>query len=213
MKKILTSCILPTLLFSVSTLASETKGYYLKPYIGLSFMSDINQNTGAEDIDVQLDQGFVAGGAFGYRYNDQVAAEFAWEYRTNDSETQLGGSNFPEGNYASNVLYVNGIYFFNPYGLLTPYAGVGLGWMQEIDIDLERDGLEDSFSNSGSITYQGFAGIEYKFTSKWSIHTELRYAGGKSGNLKNEDQNSEDVIIADLNYQPFTWQLGGKYSF
>lgn len=195
---------------STTLQAAESGHFYLKPYTGISYMNDVTGMSGASSVEVELDKGLVLGAAFGYRYNANIAAEFAWEYRTNDSETKVGTEFYPEGNYASNLFYLNGIYFFDPIGKLTPYLGAGLGWMQEIDIDLERSGVETSFSNSGKLSYQGFIGLEYQLSSAWSIHTELRHAGAKSGDLIGEQNKA---LFANLNYKPFTWQLGAKYQF
>lgn len=208
-KRVLCS-MLPVLFFSASSLAADASRYYLKPYTGLSYMNDVSNHGDTTPIEIELEQGMVLGAAFGYRYNTKIAVELAWEYRSNDSESTVGASTYPAGNYASNIFYLNTIYFFDSFGTFTPYAGAGVGWVQEIDIDLESAGIENSFSNSGTFTYQGFAGVEYKFSSAWSAHTELRHAGGKSGDLKNE-QTAD--LLGDFNYKPFTWQVGVKYSF
>jgi outer membrane protein W len=199
--------IVSFLLFSGGAIA---EGYYVKPYAGLSYMNDVSTTRAAESVSVELEQGMVLGAAFGYRYNADFAVELAWEYRSNESETQLGTTFYPEGNYASNIFFLNGIYFFNSWQEITPYVGFGLGWMQEIDIDLELAGVESSYSSSGNFTYQGFVGLEYPIAQRWVLHTELRHAGGKSGDLKSE---AGADVLANLNYKPFTWQLGVKYLF
>lgn len=173
-------------------------------------MNDVSKATETAPIEIELEQGTVLGAAFGYHYNTNIAVELAWEYRSNDSQSIVGTSTYPAGNYASNIFYLNSIYFFDSFGAFTPYAGAGIGWIQEVDIDLESEGSESSYSNSGAFTYQGFVGIEYQFSAEWSAHTELRHAGGKSGDLKNE-QTAE--LLGNLNYKPFTWQIGVQYSF
>lgn len=195
---------------SAQVAAAQTAHFYVKPYAGISYMNNVKGQTGASNIDIELDKGMALGAAFGYRYNANIAAELAWEYRSNDSESQVGAEFYPEGNYASNLIYLNGVYFFNPIGKLTPYIGAGVGWIQEIDIDLERSGVETSFSNSGNLSYQGFVGIEYSWSAAWSFHTELRHAGAKSGDLQDEQTKA---MFSNLNYKPFTWQLGAKYQF
>jgi opacity protein-like surface antigen len=195
---------------TVPVQAAETAHYYVKPYAGISYMNDVTGKTATAPIDVELEKGLVLGGAFGYRYNANIAAEVVWEYRSNDSETIVGKDVYPEGNYASNIIYLNGLYYFEPWGSLTPYVGAGVGWMQEIDIDLERNGVETSYSNSGNFSYQGFVGVEYKLSAHWSVHTELRHAGGKSGTLEDEKTKAK---FSSLNYKPFTWQLGATYRF
>lgn len=196
--------------FSTASMAAETGHYYVKPYAGISYMNDVKGQTGSSPIAVELEKGMTLGAAFGYRYNANIAAEISWEYRTNDSETQVGNQFYPAGNYAANLVYLNGIYYFDALGAWTPYLGVGAGWMQEIDIDLELNGVETSYSNSGNFSYQGFAGVEYRFNSRWTFHTELRHAGAKSGRLQDEQTKAE---FASLDYKPFTWQFGARYQF
>ncbi|EJB8349347.1 porin family protein [Vibrio cholerae] len=211
MKKIyLFSAITVLSAVSLSAQATETGHYYVKPYVGISYMNDVSGKAAATPIEVELEKGLVLGGAFGYRYNAKIAAEVVWEYRSNDSETMVGNEFYPDGNYASNTIYLNGLYYFEPWGNLTPYVGVGVGWIQEIDIDLERNGVETSYSNSGNFSYQGFAGVEYKLSAHWSVHTELRHSGAKSGTLEDEKTRAQ---FSSLNYKPFTWQLGVSYRF
>lgn len=202
--------LLGGIFLSAPVAASQSAHFYVKPYAGISYMNDVKAQTGAANIDIELEKGMALGAAFGYRYNANIAAELAWEYRSNGSESQVGAEFYPDGNYASNLIYLNGVYFFDPIGKLTPYIGAGVGWMQEIDIDLERSGVETSFSNSGNWSYQGFVGIEYRWSAVWSFHTELRHAGAKSGQLKDEQTKA---LFSNLNYKPFTWQLGAKYQF
>jgi opacity protein-like surface antigen len=196
--------------FAAPSMAAESGHYYVKPYTGISYMNDVTGLSGASPVAVELEKGMTLGAAFGYRYNANIAAEVSWEYRTNDSETRVGNEFYPAGNYASNLLYLNGIYYFSSFGDVTPYAGVGVGWIQEIDIDLERNGVETSYSNSGNFSFQGFAGVEYRLNSRWTLHTELRHAGAKSGRLQDEQTKIE---FASLDYKPFTWQFGASFQF
>jgi opacity protein-like surface antigen len=201
------SCISIAFL-SITTVAADA--FYVKPYVGISYMNDVTTTQAPAAVAVELEKGMVLGAAFGYQYSSQLAAEVSWEYRSNDSETLVGNQFYPEGNYAANLIFVNGIYTLQPMAGITPYVGLGVGWMQEIDIDLERNGVELSYSNSGKFSYQGFIGLRYPLSSTWSLHSELRHAGGKSGLLKDEKTKQP---LADLNYKPFTWQFGVTYLF
>ena len=108
--------------------------WFVRPYIGLSQMSDLDSDfddidglSGEADID--LDTGFTGGIGVGYRYTDNFAVEVGWEYRSNDSETTLNGvSEFDDGNYASNIIYLNGHYFFDKSGDWQPYVGAGINY-------------------------------------------------------------------------------------
>lgn len=205
-----TAGLLALLFVSMPGIASEPSRIYLKPYAGISYMNDVKRTDNAINTEIELEKGMAFGAAVGYQFNPNVALELAWEYRSNDSETRVGNTFFPEGNYASNIFYVNSIYSFDAVGKWQPYLGLGLGWIQEIDLDLEQNGIEQSLSNSGNLTYQGFVGVEYNWSAAWSFHTELRHAGAKSGTLENELSKER---FGSLNYKPFTWQVGAKYRF
>ena len=161
--------------------------------------------------DIDLDTGFNAGFSIGYQYTPYLAAELAWEYRSNDSEVTLpDNERFTSGNYASNIFHVNSIYSFSPGKRLNPYVGAGISWVQEIDIDLEKNGSEQSFSADGDLGYQLFAGLDYQINSLWSLNSEIRY-----GHISNIDLKGENVTgtIEDIDYKPITIQFGVKYKF
>ena len=114
------------------------------------------------------------------------------------------------GNYASNIFFINGHYHFNGHGDWQPYVGAGLGWIQEIDIDLEQNGVETSLSGDGDIGYQLFAGADYKLDEQWSMGFELRYGSTTGIDLKGEGNNGR---YRDLDYQPTTLQIGLTYRY
>ncbi len=201
---------------STTTLVSHAEGqFYLKPYLGVSSLSDKTATTtgiGETDgvADIQINSGFVSGLGFGYKYNQKFAAEIAWEYRTNDSETTLAdGSLFSEGNYASNTLYLNGYYFITQTTRWSPYVGAGIGWIQEIDLDFESDGVEQSFSGDGEIALQFLAGMEYSLSNNVELNAELKYSQASA------DLEGENAVgsITELDYDPLTFQLGVSFLF
>ena len=156
------------LLVLTSTPALAEDSWFVRPYVGLSQMSDIDGDFSNIDslsgkADIDLDTGFTGGIGVGYNYTDNFAVEFGWEYRSNDSEVVLADtSEFDDGNYASNIFYLNGHYRFAPNGDWRPYVGGGLTWVEEVDIDLERGGEELSYSGDGDVGYQLFAGVDYR---------------------------------------------------
>ncbi len=195
---------------------AEQGNWYVKPYGGLSQLSDTDGDRvdgTTQPVDISLDTGFVAGLGVGYRYNTRWAAELAWEYRTNDSETTfVDGTRFDDGNYASNVFYLNGYYYLTPRGAWQPYLGAGIGWVQEIDIDLEGLGPEQSFSGDGDVSLQVFAGVSYEVNANWSINLEARYATLSGVDLDAESGGALGSI-EDLDYEPFSLLAGLTYRF
>lgn len=196
---------------------THDSGWFARAWGGYSNLSDTGGSSdlgvasGSDGLDISLSGGFSAGAGFGYRYNRRLAVELAWEYRTNDSETVFdSGTRFGDGNYASNTFFLNGYYFLEPRGRWEPYVGAGLAWLQEVDLDLEGNGPEQSFSGDGDVGLQLFAGSNYHFSEHWSAHGELRYGSLTGIDLEGENNGGS---IGDLDYQPVTLQLGLTYRF
>ncbi len=215
--KFLPIVTLATFCLPFNTLADDKSGWFVRPFVGLSQMSDLSADTrnlgsvdGSSDID--LDSGFNAGIGLGYRYNEKIAVEVAWDYRTNDSSVVLAdATEFEDGNYASNMLYLNGFYYPKVNSdKWKPYIGAGLSWMQEIDIDLEQDGEETSLSGEGDIGYQLFAGVDYAINNNWSVGAELRYGSTTDIDLKGEGNSGR---YDNLDYEPTTLQVGLTYRY
>lgn len=209
----LTALILGLSTLSSTAAAAENGLWFVRPYVGLSQMSDLDQvrSNGNLATDIQLDSGFVAGLGLGYRYNRHWAAEFAWEYRSNESVTDIDGlGSYPDGNYASNTFFLNGFYYFQSTGAWQPYVGAGLAWLQEVDIDLERDGVERSLSADGDTGVQVFVGVEYTLSDALKAQAELRYGSITGMTLTEEGGN---LRMGELDYQPATVQIGLNYSF
>ena len=203
--------------FFTNTCLAMDKGWFIRPNVGMSLLSDQTVNSvdvlGASgDVDISLDSGFVAGIGVGYFYNSNVAVELAWEYRSNESTVSLANNRIiDEGNYASNMFFLNTHYYFNSSTRWQPYVGAGLSWIQEIDIDLESETVESSYATDGNIGFQLFAGLGYQLSDDWQIQAELRY-----GSIDDIDLTSEEGTqgsFANFDYQPTTLQVGLIYNF
>ena len=202
-------------LLAASALAEDN--WFVRPYAGLSQMSDLsadfdNIDSLSGEADVNLDSGFTGGLGVGYRFDERLALEFGWEYRSNDSSVTLNdASRFEDGNYASNLFYLNGHYFLEASGKWQPYVGAGLTWVEEIDIDLERGGQEQSYSGDGETGYQIFAGVNYELNKDWELQTELRYGSITDISLQGESGTAGE--ITGIDYETTTLQLGLVYQF
>ncbi|MEM1113312.1 MAG: OmpW family outer membrane protein [Pseudomonadota bacterium] len=205
-----------SVLLPASTLA-EDSGWYLRAHGGISELGDTDGEGRGIDgldgsVDVETDSGFFAGAAAGYRYSPRWSVEIAWEYRSNDAETVAPGGNvYPDGNYASNTLFLNGMYHFDARGRWDPYVGAGIGWQQEIDIDLEGLGAELSYSGDDSFGLQLFGGVNYQLSERWALNGELRY--GQFDNIDLEGESGAPGEIESLDYTPLSAQFGVIYRF
>jgi opacity protein-like surface antigen len=199
-------------------LVHATGNFYLKPHVGASFLqdTDINQagvvSAGA-DGDGEFDTGWAAGLAFGYRYGNGWSAELDWEYRTNDNDSIdfSDGTSFSDGDFSSNTLYLNGYYTFNSDTPgFRPYLGAGVGWVEEIDLDLESGGLETSYSSDGDIAWQVMAGVERDIADNWRLQGEIRYSSIRGVDL---DAESGSGKLKDVDYDATVLSFAVVYDF
>ena len=218
MKYIVTFALLgATLLYSVPAFAKDSdKGRrYIKLYGGTNFIGDKSYNqtevAAAGTIgNSSFDTGMMTGAAVGYFFTDHTAAEIAWDYRRNesDSNTFSDGTNFSSGDYASNMFFLNGYYHFDRImeSKLRPYLGVGLGYVQEIDLDLEAG----SYSSGGEFATQFVAGTSYSLSKNWDLNADVRFVRASSMNL---DQENGAGTIKGIDYNPIAVSVGAIYKF
>lgn len=211
---ILISSLVFGLGLSAATMAEEA-GWYGRAHGGLSSLADADGNFAFEgeqqQAKVDTDTGGFAGIAGGYRFGSGWRTELAWEYRRNEFAGSIGSINYPTADFASSTLYLNGIYAFGSGSHWTPYVGAGVAWAQEVDIDFERDGVEQSYSSSGDTGFQVFAGVDYSVSPRWILSGELRYSNISTLDL--EPESGAPGLITDMDYQHTSLQLGLSYQF
>lgn len=207
-------CLL-TSIFSVaqnSTNEEANKNFYVKPYAGFIGIQDMdlrlirdNENS---NVAVENGFGYTAGIALGYRLSKNISAEIGWEYKSN--EVTISNTDFSnKGDYASNFIYLNGIYNFKTKNRLKPYVGLGASLIQEIDLDF-GNGENSSFSNSGNIGFQGIGGLDFNLSPRWALNWEAKYMTFSQFDMENEGNNSR---LDNLKYNPFIFNIGVKYRF
>ena len=199
--------------------AAEHTGWSVIPHLALSQMQDQQARQSGltesdSSLDVGMEDGFSAGLSVRYDYGTGWVSEFGWEYRSNDSSlTGLSeGVTLPEGNYASNVFYLNGRYQLpTQLGAWQPWVGAGLAVIQEIDIDSGEAEAEISFSSSGAIGAQLMLGIDRNLSDRWYLSSEIRYSHYSDLELARE--GSEEGTITAIDYTPLSLQVGLGYRF
>ena len=195
---------------------AKAESWYVQPQIGVAFLSDRDGVATSTDglngaWDIQTDSGFLAGIEFGYQAAEQVRIGLQWEYRTNDSDTVIDGNATFSGNLASNVFYLNGYYDFDTSSTYKPYLGAGLGYIQEIDVDLEIGDTESSYSGYGDIGFQLIAGVSYPLSEALNVNIEARYANFSGIDFEGEE--NAVGMVSDLDYSPYSLAVGISYRF
>lgn len=215
MKKQFMSALMVCVMSLPAVGSADASGWYVKPVFGLSDMSSVSGSStgiGAADgqAEASLSAGFNAGFAVGKQLSDNWSVDLLWEYRSNDSDvTLVDGQQFTEGNYASNFFFLNATYHVVMASPFKPFVGAGLGVAQEIDIDLEQNGVEQSLSGSGDFAYQVYGGVHYAFTPRLGLTGSLRYSAASSVSL--ESENFVGGNLSSLEYNPVTLQMGLRY--
>jgi outer membrane protein W len=202
-------------ILSVSAFAEER--FYARVYGGASVLGnqDISQSgfrAAGVTGEMETSLGYRAGFSFGYNWNESFSTEITWDYITNSAETSFSdGSNYSKGDYSSRLHFLNSYYHFKTSSNFRPYVGVGLGIIQEIDIDLENSSGEQSFSDDGGLGYQLIVGTEYKINNNWGLNFELTNIGFSGPDFRSEGGSS--TITDTEGYGPWNVNVGLKFSF
>lgn len=190
--------------------------WFIKPFLGVSQMSDTTANVNnlgavSTSADIMLENGSNAGLALGFRYSDVLAVEIAWETRQNDAQTQLSsGTAYQGGQYSANLVLINGFYYFNTNSAWQPYAGVGVTWAQDVELELKQQNTKMTYSGDGDNGFQLFIGVEYEITKQWAAQFEARYSAINNLSLM---QDSDSGAFQALDYETMTAQLAVSYYF
>ncbi|MEX0281789.1 MAG: outer membrane protein [Arenibacterium sp.] len=182
-------------LLPLSALADGS--FYLKALGGASDLQGSSVTLGPVTGDGRFDTGFIVGGALGYDYaGSPFRAEVEYTYRTADASSLPGGIG-TGGDFASTTLMLNGFYSFATTGRWTPYVGLGIGAMTEVDFDVSGGG---EFSDRSVFAAQLMVGAEYEISERATFFGELRYfdAGevdmtGAGGSLR-ADYRTVDLV-------------------
>ena len=190
------------------------QNFFLKPYGGVSMISAVSPVLKLDGKElpskVNTGIGFSTGITAGYKFTPNFTVEAGWEYKTNDIDFTVDNKTHL-GNYASNTFYLNGIYVFNTKSRFKPYAGAGISFIQEIDLDYETFESERSFSTDGELGVQGLAGLDYLINDRVVLNTELTHTRYASFDLIAEDGSGGE--LQDLKYNPFVLNVGIKILF
>lgn len=149
--------------------AAEGPGYYAKLFGGISSLQGNSAELGGTSQPLSYDSGAIYGGAIGYDYGDRpFRAELEFAYRTGEASGAFGGD------YASTTVMLNGYYRFSR-GSFTPYAGLGLGYVTEIDFDVTSGPGIGEYSDRGLLAWQLVLGTDYALSDSVSLFGEARY--------------------------------------
>ena len=204
---------------ATSLAQTEPSGFYATLYGQLSRLGSTGFNeTGnagfGSGLTAEFGTGFGFGGDVGYRYGNGWATEIEWNWRRHDVTSLRRGSTTiaADGDFASNILFVNGLRRFVGFGGgWTPYVGAGVGWVEEIDFDLSSAGTGRAWSTQGKIGVQLIGGAEIPLGEKWRLVTDLRVL--RVGDDDMPAEGSGTGRLSKPSYNPMSVQLGLRRMF
>lgn len=213
---LLTSC-LP----AAALAQAEPKGAYVTAYgqvsrIGTTTFTESGARGAGAGVQARFGRGLGGGGDIGYRFGNGWAAEVEWNYRSH-ALTSLRQGNTTlarDGDFASNIVLVNGVRRFPSTRAWTPYVGAGLGAVLEIDLDLRpaSNGGARAYSTSGRVAPQLMGGVEYAVTPAWRLVTDARWLRVGAVSSDNATGNSGGSVRSPR-YNPLSVQFGVRYGF
>ena len=191
--------------------------WYLGVTLGLTNngVSSVDLDTGVLDgvASIDTDNGYTAGLVVGREFADHWRVEGEFRYRTNqlDSVDLPDSSRISDGDYSSGALGVNGYYLFGESDAKwRPFLGAGFAWMEEIDMDLEGDPINESYSGDGT-AWQLMGGVSWNISSRWSVDFEARYLDAGSITMDAEKDSSAGRIKADYDLFELTAEATWRF--
>ncbi len=193
---------------------------YVRAQYGLGLLADgdLDQGGTGGNVagDAEYDAGFLGGLAIGYRAAPNWSFEGELMYRSNDIDSLInrdtGALRASSGDFASLALMANARYHFRPGEDFQPYVGVGVGLVEEIDVDIDFPNTqqERSFSDV-ALGLQAMVGAKYGLTDRISLSAEARYFTALGFDLDGEGASSGATFDGDYNHVGFL--LGVSYDF
>ncbi len=193
---------------------TDYNGTYVRLMGGLNFAMDSDFDGSSGDSfpsgEASLDAGALVGLAAGYRFNRNFAADLDYVYRSNDLDSikRSGGTTIADGgDLASVAIMANGYYHFDFARSWSPYIGLGLGFLQEIDSDVRLTGVNAQKDLEDQVfAWQAMVGAEVPIDANWRIYGEGRFLAAPSADLSNSngsysvDYNNLSLIFG-IGYQ------------
>ena len=198
---------------------TEPRGVYATVYgqaswLGSTSFNEVGNAGFGSGLEASFNTGFGLGANIGFQFGNGWATELEWNYRSHPLDTLTRGSTTlaTDGDFASNIFFINGLRRF--VGLTrgwTPYLGLGVGWVQEIDLDLNTSSNQRAWSEQDKFGVQFIAGGEIPLSNAWRLVTDVRFLA-----LGGIDMPAESGVTGRLSkpdYNPVSLQVGLKRLF
>ncbi len=194
--------------------SDDDRGWYVgatvgRTYNGADFVAFSDSGFGTVSPAADFEEALSVGATAGYRFGNGLRLEGEYLYRTNELETlALPLVGMVDGDYSSVAVSANAYYDFLRSRRIRPYLGVGLSWLQEVDLDVDLGDGETSFETDGT-GVQAMFGVLFDVSRRWTIDFQVR-------SLDADEVDMEAEVgpgLASVDYAPVNLQLGLVYRF
>lgn len=159
-------------LASASLQAYPTEGFYAGMLCGANFMDYSTKN----NIELDMDTGYLVGGFAGYQYCNGFRFEGEVAFRRNDiKELRLGPDVIDlNGRTELTTVMANGLYNIPlDCSTFTPYVGIGIGYCHLNEKGSSGDAT--FLGEADSFAWQAIAGVSYPIGCLLDLGVEYRY--------------------------------------
>jgi opacity protein-like surface antigen len=197
-----------TLLASVAS-AAGAPYYPMHPYfsvhVGGTWLQDADidfDDPTEPDAEVEFDNGFNVGGAFGYDYG-LARLEIELAHRENDVDTinTVNGAFKGDGDFSATSLMLNGYWDFETGSPVVPYLGGGIGFanvsannVKVFDVNGVNSFVDD---DDNVFAYQLAAGIAFDINPALTLDLGYRFFDTSDPDLK------ADPLLVDPPFNRF----------
>ena len=204
--KNLSKVLLPIGVLSTSFLtpcfADDTEGFYFKPSIGYSDISDVTASVSNVSVTAEIDPGLTYGISFGYDFGNDIRTEIGYDKTTGDF-SKIAGTSI-SGDIDASTFSASVFKDFSGDSKFTPYIGAGFG-TTSIDVStLTISGTSYAGSNSDTETLTLTLGTNYEFNEGSNLFIEGNY------------RNVGDVTVSGVKYSDISTigvNAGIKFTF
>ena len=208
--KTLVRVLIVTLLWTPLSAAADS-GLYLKAYGGFNFTTETEFQTAnalslLDGGDVEYDTGQAFGVSVGYRMQNGLALELDYSFRSNDLDSVSISTLEVDGDLDSVGVLVNLVYYPGFGDLLSPYFGIGLGALQEIDVGININGDQLGDFDASAFAWQAFLGLNVSVLDNLAVFSVVRFFSGPGPVLSN------GLGAVDLDYDNISLIFGLNFS-
>jgi opacity protein-like surface antigen len=208
MKRFIVLAIFALVFITTSAQAAD-KGMYFSGNLGVSILSDADNEQLGIVLESSYDPGLNIGGAIGYNFGS-VRAEGELTYHSNDiDEISAFGIGAPgDGTVSAISFMVNGYYdFHRENSSLVPYLGGGIGFAN-VDADMSVFGIQFADDSATVFAYQFMAGLGFNINPKTTLTAGYRYFA-----TSDPEFNDTTGFPFDSEYQAHEFNFGVRFAF